>query len=183
MTIHSIQRVLALAACVNLLASGSMAQQPVARPQVADVALAEGGVFSGKVVDAQGAPIPQAAVALHQAGKPVATSTTNAEGVFAVQGLRGGLYQVIAGNGVVAYRLWAPRTAPPTANRSALIVTGDEILAGQQCGSICPPGPDMPRGGGGVLGWMQRNPLLVGAGIAAAIAVPLAIDDDDDPAS
>ncbi len=181
------QRVAAALACVGMLVQPALAATPVAAaPVVADVALAQGGVFSGKVVTAQGAPIAKTAVSLQQAGVVVATAETNAEGIFAVQGLRGGMYQVVADNGVVSYRLWAPNTAPPMANQSALIVTGQEILNGQYCGPACPPNSCPPGGGngGGVMGWVRQHPLLVAAGIATAIAVPLAVaDDDDDPAS
>jgi hypothetical protein len=137
-------------------------------------------VFVGKVVNAQGAPLTKVAVSLQQAGHEVATTTTDAEGVFAVQGLRGGVYQVVSEGGVVSYRLWAPNTAPPAANQSALIVTGSDIVSGQ----YGPPmAPGAPTSQGGCLAWMREHPLLVGAAVATAIAVPLALADDDDPAS
>ncbi|MEN0111485.1 MAG: carboxypeptidase-like regulatory domain-containing protein [Planctomycetota bacterium] len=173
MKIGIAQRLAAALACVGMIAQPSLATAPVASPAVADVALADGGVFVGKVVNGQGAVMADTTVSLQQAGQQIATAKTNEEGVFAVQGLRGGLYQVVADNGVVSYRLWAPNTAPPAANQSALIVTGDAVVSGQQYG----------QQGGGVLRWMRENPLLVGAGVAAAIAIPIAVDDDDDPAS
>lgn len=172
------QRVAAALACIGMLAQPALAGSPVAQSAVADIALADGGLMTGKVVNAQGAPLSKKAVSLQQAGQEIATATTNEEGVFAVQGLRGGLYQVVSEGGVVSYRLWAPNTAPPAANQSALIVTGQEILNGQY-------GPQSGHGsGGGVMGWVREHPLLVAGGIAAAIAIPLAVaDDDDDPAS
>lgn len=168
------QRLAAAVACVGMLAQPALATSPaVARSAVADVALAEGGLFSGKVVNAQGAPIAKSDVSLRQAGEEIAVAKTNEEGVFAVQGLRGGLYQVVSEGGAVSYRLWAPGTAPPAANQSALIVTGDAVLAGQHGGH-----------GYGIMSWVREHPLLVAAGVATAIAVPLAVaDDDDDPAS
>ncbi|TWT94025.1 hypothetical protein Pla108_37360 [Botrimarina colliarenosi] len=179
------QRVAAVVACVGMVAQPALATTPVAVPAIADIALAEGGLFTGKVVNAQGAPLTTSAVSLQQAGNEVASTVTDEQGVFAVQGLRGGLYQVVSEGGVVSYRLWAPNTAPPAANQSALIVTGDEIVNGQYCGPAgCPPASCPPGGrGAGVLGWMREHPILVAAGIATAIAVPLALADDDDPAS
>lgn len=178
------QRLAAAVACVGMLAHPALAGAPiVADPAVADVALAEGGIFTGKVVSGQGAPMAKSAVSIRQAGSEIAAAVTNEEGVFAVQGLRGGLYQVVADNGVVSYRLWAPNTAPPAANQSALIVTGQEILSGQFGGPHqgYQQGPPVaPSQGGGVMGWVRQHPLLVAAGIATAIAVPLAIADDDD---
>lgn len=185
MKIAVAQRAAALLACFGMLAQPALATNPLAAgpaptPAVADVALADGGVFTGKVVNGQGAPIAGAAVSLQQAGVEVSTAVTNEEGVFQVQGLRGGLYQVVSEQGVVGYRLWAPNTAPPAANQSALIVTGDAILAGQQ---YCPPNQCPPSRGGAVMAWVREHPLLVAAGVATAIAVPLALADDDDPAS
>jgi hypothetical protein len=183
MRIEVAQRAAALLACLGMLSQPALATSPVAAqtaPAVADIALAEGGVFTGKVVNAQGAPLASATVSLQQAGLEIANTVTNEEGVFAVQGVRGGLYQVVSEGGVVSYRLWAPNTAPPAANQSALIVTGDAILAGQQC---CPPNNCPPSRGGRVMSWVREHPLLVAAGIATAIAVPLAVADDDDPAS
>ncbi|QDU87682.1 hypothetical protein Pla175_10480 [Pirellulimonas nuda] len=162
------------------------APAPVASHQavvVSDVALRAGGVFVGQVVDAHGAPLAEAGVSVRFAGKEVVSCTTDARGVFAAQGLRSGQYDVVAGGGQVTYRLWDAGAAPPTANNGALIVTGDEIISGQ-CGGCdpcgCPPGG---TGGGasGALGWMKSHPLLVAAGVAAAIAIPLALADDDDP--
>lgn len=173
------QRVAAALACIGMLVQPALAGSPVALPAVADIALADGGLMTGKVVNAQGAPLAKTSVSLQQAGQEIAATTTNEEGVFAVQGLRGGLYQVVSDGGVVSYRLWAPNTAPPAANQSALIVTGQEILNGQYG-----PQPGHGGNGGGIMGWVREHPLLVAGGIAAAIAIPLAVaDDDDDPAS
>lgn len=175
------QRVAAAVACFGMLVQPALAGAPVAAsaPAVADIALADGGLFVGKVVNAQGAPLAKVAVSMQQAGQEVATTVTDEKGVFAVQGLRGGLYQVVSEGGVVSYRLWAANTAPPAANQSALIVTGDAIVNGQ----YGPPAGPAHGHGYGVLGWMREHPLLVAAGIATAIAVPLALADDDDPAS
>lgn len=174
------QRAAAALACVGMLVQPALAASPVAvpaAPAVADVALADGGLFTGKVVNAQGAPIAKTNVSLQQAGHEVAKTVTNEDGVFAVQGVRGGLYQVVSEGGVVSYRLWAPNTAPPAANQTAMVVTGEAILNGQYM-----PGCETGHGGG-ALAWVRNHPLLVAAGIATAIAVPLAIADDDDPAS
>lgn len=176
MKIEAVQRAAAALACLSMLVQPALAASPVPASGVADIALGEGGLLTGRVVNAQGAPIVDTAVSLQQAGEEVAATVTNEEGVFAVRGLRGGLYQVVSDGGVVTYRLWAPNTAPPAANQAALVVTGQEILAGQY-------GPHQ-SGGGGLMGWVREHPLLVAAGIATAIAVPIAVaDDDDDSAS
>lgn len=177
------QRVAAAMACFGMLIQPTLAGAPVVEsaPAVADIALGEGGVFVGKLVNAHGAPLGKVAVSLQQSGREIAATTSDAEGVFAVQGLRGGLYQVVSEGGVVSYRLWAPNTAPPGANQSALIVTGGAVVNGQYCPPTAPYAPSHGRGYG-ILAWMREHPLLVAAGVATAIAVPLILADDDNDA-
>ncbi len=139
-----------------------------AQPLVTDVALAQGGILNGKVVDRQGAAQARVAVHLVRDGEMVAASETDAQGEFHVAGLRGGVYQVETSQSVGVYRLWAEQTAPPAANEGILIVNGDDAVRGNQCGP-----------GGGVLGFLA-NPWVLAAIVAAAIAIPLALDDDDD---
>lgn len=164
------QRVAAAVACLGfLMPQGAFAGQPVAA-SAADIALRDGGLFVGQVVDASGKAMTKADVSIRQAGVEVATTSTDANGVFAAKGLNGGQYTVVAGGGQVNYRLWAANTAPPTANKAALVVTGADIANGQ-------------HGNGGVVGWVKNHPMIVAAGVAAAIAIPLAVADDDDPTS
>ncbi len=182
------QRLATAIACLGMiLPPAAFAEAPTFAAPLADVVLGEGGQFIGKVVNAHGASVVATTVSLRQAEEEIASVLTDEQGNFSFQGLQGGLYQIVTVNSSVVYRLWAPRTAPPAANTSALIVTGSEITNGQyggvDCGDSCGSTVGGQRGGGGVVAWMQAHPFLVAAGIATAIAVPLAIADDDDPAS
>ncbi|TWT87565.1 hypothetical protein Mal64_31070 [Pseudobythopirellula maris] len=171
--IRFVQHAAAALACVGMLFPAGTFAAPVevANPAL-DIALQEGGLLVGQVVDAQGAPLTKADVSIRQGGVEVVSVKTNEEGVYAAKGLRGGLVEVVAGEGRVAYRLWEPQTAPPAANKSALMVTGADVVNGQ-----------FGFGGGGAMDFMRQHPMLVAAGIATAIAVPLALADDDDSAS
>ena len=102
-------------------------QQPV----VIDVAMADGGVLFGQVVDPQGQPMAGTSVALWSQGKEIATATTDASGYFAVKQLGGGVYQIAASEGCGSFRVWSPGTAPPTAQKGALIVAGAVAFAGR----------------------------------------------------
>ena len=82
---------------------------------ISDVALASGGVFSGQVVDVQGRPQAGSSVVVSQPRQVVATATTDEHGQFSIRGLQGGVYQVVAGQGMQLFRLWAADTAPPGA--------------------------------------------------------------------
>lgn len=176
---------LAPAACALLLAPSVEAQVPPAPSAEArtapaagdaampalptsDIALAEGGMLHGVLVDAENTPIPNATVQFWMQDHEVATTQTDAEGRFAVRGLRGGTYRVVSGDAAQMCRLWAPGTAPPQALRGMVLVSGTNVVRG-----ILPPWYD----------WCL-DPLLVTGLVAAAIAIPLALhDEDDEPSS
>jgi hypothetical protein len=151
-------------ACLGMFV-GQLAR--AAQPLVTDVALSHGGTLVGKVVDRQGAAQAGQVVRVSQQGEVVAVVETDARGEFQVADLRGGVYQIESAQGLGVYRVWAENTAPPAANDGVLIVHGDEAVRGNQSG--------------GVLGFLT-NPWVLAAIIAAAIAIPLALDDDDDVA-
>jgi hypothetical protein len=132
---------------------------------VRDVALHDGGSLKGQVLDAAGTPVADTAVAVLEQGRPIASTQTGADGRFAMTGVKAGVYEVATSNGVTVCRLWAPRTAPPAAQADALVVHGDTVVRGG-------------HGGGGVIGFLS-NPWVLGGIVAAAIAIPLALDDDD----
>jgi hypothetical protein len=135
---------------------------------VQDVALQPNGVLRGQVLDGQGRPVANGAVVVAQQGQLVTRTLTDEQGRFAVAGLRGGLYQVVTAQGGGVYRVWTAEAAPPVAKSAALIVNDETVVRGMQDGCQ-----------GGVLGFLG-NPLVLAAIVAAAIAIPLALDDDDD---
>jgi len=145
---------------------GPMDSEPTLAPSpnvIQDIALHENGLLKGQVLDTQGAPVKGVRVAVVQQGKVITGTTTDTSGRFAIAGLRGGMYQVVTPQGAAAYRLWAPNTAPPAAQADALIVNGATVVRAGM-------------GGGGVVGFLS-NPWVLGGIVAAAIAVPLAMDD------
>ena len=79
---------------------------------VADVALADGGVLWGQVVDPQGSPQSNQLVAVRQQERIIATARTDQGGRFSIGGLPGGVYQIVAADGAGVYRLWAPIRRP-----------------------------------------------------------------------
>src|SRR5262249_30173227 len=80
-----------------------------------DVALGADGTLLGIVVDSQGVPLAKVPVVVRQGTMESARTVTGADGRFLVRGLRGGVYDVAAGQGSGTFRLWAANTAPPTA--------------------------------------------------------------------
>jgi hypothetical protein len=166
------QTCLAAIACVGLvLPQGILAAQPTAGPT--DVALRSGGMLVGQVVDAQGAVQAGKLVSIQYGEQEVARTTTDANGVFAAQGLRGGQYHVVADNGDGHFRLWADNTAPPAATDSVVVVADPNVVRGQWS----MPGAQY---GAGWLNWVRSHPYITAGIVAAAVAIPLALADDDD---
>jgi hypothetical protein len=153
--------------------------------RIADVALDERCGLTGQAVSLQGAPLAGAQVALDD-GRRQWLTTTDAEGNFRFNELRGGNYRLQVGEQTQFCRAWKAGTAPPAANRGLMIVEGQQTVLGQYCGSPVNCGSPV-AGGMGRCKDLLSNPLVIGGLIAAAIAIPVAIhnadDDDDDSAS
>ncbi|MBP62418.1 MAG: hypothetical protein CMJ62_12935 [Planctomycetaceae bacterium] len=135
---------------------------------IQDVALQPGGRLVGQIVDGQAVPQAGVRLAVVSDGEPVALAATDAEGRFEVRGLKAGVFGIQTAQTGVVYRFWAPNTAPPAAAEQALLVNDETVVRGQL------------HGGGGWanhFSWLA-NPWVLAAIVAAAIAIPLAVDDD-----
>jgi len=164
----------ALGCCMPQLALATETASANA-PTVIDVTLHEGGLLVGQVVDPQGRPVAEAAVSLQDTQRELAACQTNQDGYFALQGLRGGVCQVVVAEGRGFYRLWVPGTAPPNCQAGALVVAGQDAVRGQ-----IPLVSDAYF----ALGPMLSSPWVIGAAVGTAIAVPVALAaEDDGPAS
>ncbi len=143
----------------------ALSSPPVTAPRVADVALSDGNVLVGQVVDSSGAAVAKTHVLLQRQEKAVLAMRTNKQGFFAAKGVSAGVYRLMVADSQMVYRLWAPRTAPPSAQRGALIVIGNPVVRGQY-------GPGLRN--------MLANPWVVGGIVAAAVAIPIAIHNAND---
>lgn len=171
-------------AWVGMLSSPLLAE---VAPQVLprDVALQQGGVLLGQVVDSQGGALINTPIVLFNGSKEIARVHTDRAGKFSVHGLKGGVYQVASTGQHGVYRLWAAQTAPPAAQLGLLLVSDNNFVRGQgcgcgvvDCGGACGSGSrQSPMRKVGA--WLAEHPILTVGAIAAAIAIPLAVDDDD----
>jgi hypothetical protein len=144
-------------------APAPLSAPPTSAPApIADIALDDGGVLHGQVVDGQGIALADLPVLISQQKWLVATTRTDQDGRFTVSGLRGGAYQIAAGQGSAICRLWAAHTAPPAAQSSAMVVSGRQTVRGQ--------GPGSAR-------YWLTNPWILAGLIGAAIIVPIALDN------
>ncbi|QEG36002.1 carboxypeptidase-like regulatory domain-containing protein [Bythopirellula goksoeyrii] len=136
-----------------------------------DVALADGGIVTGQVVDTAGQPQANMPVSLHTNHREIARVQTDEQGNFRVARLEGGVYRVGTTGSDGVYRFWSPQTAPPSAQPGLNLVSGNQVVRGQSNSSpMCSMGQ-----------WIAEHPVITIAGVAAAIAIPLALNDDDDP--
>jgi len=100
-------------------------------PTIVDVALNEGGVLYGRLVDAQGRAVADATVSLFAGDRRIAVGRTHARGTFAFGGLRGGVYRIAADRGQGIFRVWNAGASPPNARQAALLVAGSRAVRGQ----------------------------------------------------
>lgn len=115
----------------SLLAAAPESAQPAKSPVVHDVKLADGGTLTGFIVNDQGVGTEGAVVSIRSADQEVAQVVTDENGRYVAQNLRGGTYQIVAGQGTQFVRAWAPGTAPPAARDQALLVNGSAPVRGQ----------------------------------------------------
>jgi len=141
------------------------------------VALLDGGVLVGQLVDVQGAAKSSEQVTLLLEQHPIAVAKTDAQGRFAFRGVRGGVYQLAAAKQVSGYRAWAAGTAPKTAKPAALLVAGEQLVRGQEYyynGQQFSRYPGLTR----AKYWLS-NPWVVAGITTTAIAVPVGIHNAD----
>ena len=174
MKMKSLNVIAASLACFGMLAS-PLAAAPVGGLTPSDVALHQGNLLIGQVVDAQGVSQPMATVTLTNHKSEVAEVQTDAEGKFSVAGLQGGVYRIASNGQQGIYRVWAPNTAPPAAQQGVTMVVGQDVVRGQYGNT---PGPFTS-----IAQWCADHPIMTAAVIGAAIAIPVAVADDDDPKS
>jgi hypothetical protein len=142
--------------------------------KIHDVALRPGGLLVGQLLDERMQPLGGTRVAIRANGQTAADTKTDANGVFAVAGLRGGVHEVVAGESTEVCRLWAPGTAPPEAESHLRYIPGKGDLVRGQWG----PPPSYIS----MKDWIT-NPWVVGGIVVTAVGVPVLLnnlDDDDD---
>lgn len=170
--------VLALVAGTLMVGQLPLAAGEIAQFQALDVALQANGVLVGQLTDSQGQPLANVPVSVVTNGKEIARCQTSPTGAFQAADLRGGVVQIVAGNTSRTCRLWAPETAPPAAQQGVLMVSQGDVVRGQCCGAPVTCGSCV-GGRGGLLGVMLDHPLVTAGVVGAAVAIPLAVGDDN----
>ena len=168
----TLHKVAALLAAIPLTCPGwnsfAFASEPAAgvptpshtinEQQILDVVLFPGNRLAGEVVDSSGLPQPNADVVVSLGRHEINRGMTNQSGKFLIEVPRGGVYLVTAGGSAKVVRTWTATVAPPV-SKDHVTLAPPAIIRGQNpnVGSSAMPG------------------LLLAAGIAAAIAIPIAL--------
>lgn len=103
----------------------------VAANTILDIGLSQGGTFTGRVVDQTGAALEGAEVVVKQGNTEVTRTITDKQGSFVATNLKGGVYTVASGPTEGTFRVWAEKTAPPSAHEQVLLVKGQNGARGQ----------------------------------------------------
>jgi len=157
-----------LSAPQSVSRAGDAASAP--RHLATDVALAEDGLLTVRAVTSAGKPAPGRHVRLLADGKEVVAVTTDASGILQVSGLREGVHEIAVDSSSSIIRIWDQETAPPHAEASACVVCPDESKP------ACPP--QNPHRGPlkrAFASYPLATTALIGAGLGAAIAIPIAV--------
>jgi len=126
--------------------------------RITDVGLSDTGRLVGQLVDTQGRPIRNSSVELAKRGEKAALATTNELGYFAVDNLQAGVYVATAPGTSQMVRVWAPRTAPPSASNGLLMVQPETTVRG------------FTAAGGGINWWTVGIVGGIVGGIVAVVA-------------
>ena len=159
--------VLAVCLCQSLRG----AQPPGDKTQhVVDVSLNQDGLLVGQVVNPQGGCLGGERVYVHGKDHLVATTETDREGYFRVDGLGGGIYQVLTAGASRTYRIWRPGMAPPMSQRAVLVVAAEETVRGNGCFPCF-----------GALRFWLSDPCFTAGLVGAGVAIPVIIHNTQRP--
>ena len=139
-------------------------------PKPIDVVLQPGNIVAGEVLSADGTPLVEGEVVVHLGRHEVTRVTTNQLGEFAAEVPRGGVYVISSSAGALLVRTWTAAAAPPNSLYRVAITPQSTVIRAQNSDGGFNP----------LLG------LLLAGGIAAAIAIPIALNNsggNDSPQS
>jgi len=180
---RSISRRIGAVLCLcGMLANlhGAQAQAPVESApavDIIDIAI-ENGTLVGEVRSLDGRRLAGQQVRVNFQGSQVAATTTASNGIWRVGGIREGVHEVVYSNRSTYIRVWSKETAPPHCDGCVRLVSDDPAAAVAR--PVSPPRPMGPLANAFAT-YPIATTALIGAGIGAAIAIPIATSNN--PAS
>lgn len=164
----------ALAVMVTAMPALSVAEVTGQQPTLSNVQLSQDGAMHGLMVSADGKPVADTVVRIHMQGDINRISQTiksDRDGRFQVRGLKTGTLVVSVGDSSYACRVWNHGIAPPNSVKTAAFVTDGQVVRGQ--------GERRPAFLQRIYSLTTKQKVCLGLIIAAAITIPIALDDDD----
>lgn len=129
---HTLRRFASFCLALTVLAQGTLVSaMESSSERIQDVELHDKGILTTRVVDLQGQPVVGETLTVLYHGKPVATATSDQNGLVAISGLRPGVHTLQTTTGAMACRFWTHETAPPAAVAVPAVVSDAEIVRGQ----------------------------------------------------
>ncbi|MGB6043482.1 MAG: hypothetical protein WBF93_10035 [Pirellulales bacterium] len=175
-----------------------------------DIALDETGGLNGVLFDGKGIPVANEVMTLHLNQSAPRTALTDQQGMFRFANMTGGVAVLAYADQANVLRVWASSTAPPLAKKTAVLYS-TAVVRGQGCGACGGAGCEACGGGGangmgpvasgghggapgaGIFGGFNlpsihpiqalKNPWTIGVLIGGAVAIPIALHDDEVPPS
>ena len=184
MRMHALfTRVACIAVCLGVLLSGPV--MAGAKGVIKDIELSADGTLYGQTAASHGRPIADAVVQLRYQGMPVAATKSNADGRFAISGVRGGAHEVVIGAVRSPVRLWANGTAPKGATPGLVIATNATVVRGQDYdeygNSIYYDGEiAAARAGVGPTGFGMLDVITLGTLGLGGASLAIALDNQND---
>lgn len=143
--------------------------------ELRNVELTPAGSLEGQLLDSAGSPLANAEVTIRSqadVNKVAQRLVTNEKGQFLATGLSNGMCVVEADEATYAVRVWEKGSAPPRSLTTVAFVAEDETVRGQSRFTS-------NRFTNWVRSLTPTQKVACGVLIAAAIAIPIALDDDD----
>ncbi len=165
----NMQHTLVMVALLNLIfplqawAANPLPNKAASRVNT-DIRLAQDNSLSGQIVDVTGKPASGMRVAIYAQGDLVAATFSDQQGAFSLTANRGGVYELRAGGQVQIVRLWRYAASPPSAKATIQLIVNAETVRGQRP----------------IESLFCFQPWFLGVLVAAAIAIPIAVDNSND---
>lgn len=142
-----------------------LGETPTGTPQYRlsrDVQLDENGLLNGQLINIAGDPVANATIEIRHRNQRLDVAATNEDGEFRLRVKKTGAYLISVSGMQITCRCWTANAAPPAATDDLVLMAPEKTVRGQR------PFADI-----------ITNPLFIGAVVATAVAIPIAVSTSD----
>lgn len=141
------------------LAANDQTLRPETQPIIHDIRLDLQGTMHGRLIDTEGRPIIEETLELIREGETITRAVSDSDGRFQFASVSTGVHQIHWKSSMVVCRVWTDNVAPPIAKDKLVVLDMPPLVRGQR------PAREI-----------FHNPLFIGLFVAAAIAIPIAVN-------